>query len=108
MSCLRQNYPGVPIMCLTATATTVVQADVLSILKLHNVKIFIRSFNRPNIKYQIFPKTAKNIVAEIAEIITKKFYKASGIIYCLGRADCDTLAKDLCQYGIKARPYHAG
>lgn len=95
-------------MCLTATATTVVQADVLSILKLNKVKIFIRSFNRPNIKYQVFPKNGKSVVSEIGELITRKFFKKSGIIYCLCRAECDTLAKDLSLMGIKANAYHAG
>lgn len=95
-------------MCLTATATKTVQADVLTILKLNNVKIFIRSFNRPNIKYQVFPKNLKTIVNEIAQLIKSKFYKKSGIIYCLCRADCDKLANELTLFGIRARPYHAG
>lgn len=64
-------------MCLTATATKIVQADVLSILKLENVKIFIRGFNHPNIKYHILPKDRKTIISNIAHLIRKKFYKDS-------------------------------
>lgn len=51
---LRQNYPTVPIICLTATATKQVENDVINILNLRGVKRFIRSFNRPNIKYEVF------------------------------------------------------
>lgn len=108
LSNLRNLYPQVPIMCLTATATHTVQSDVLNILKLKNVKTFIRGFNRPNIKYQVLPKTSKFMVAEISELIKRKFYRKSGIIYCLCRADCERLATELCKHGIKAKPYHAG
>lgn len=108
LSRLRQLYPEVPIMCLTATATHTVQCDVLSILKLKSVKTFIRSFNRPNIRYQVLVKTLKDLVSDIVNLIKGKFYRKSGIIYCLCRKDCEKLAEDLCKYGIKARAYHAG
>lgn len=108
LSRLRQFYPKVPIMCLTATATHTVQGDVLSILNLKNVKTFIRSFNRPNIRYQVLTKTAKELVSDTVNLIKSKFYRKSGIIYCLCRKDCEKLAEDLCKYGIKARAYHAG
>lgn len=108
LSNLRNLYPDVPIMCLTATATHTVQSDVLNILKLKNVKTFIRGFNRPNIKYQVLPKTSRFMVPEISELIKRKFYRKSGIIYCLCRADCEKLATELCKHGIKAKPYHAG
>lgn len=108
LSELRGLYPEVPIMCLTATATRSVQSDVLNILKLRNVKTFIRGFNRPNIKYQVLPKTTKFMVPQIAELIKRKFSRKSGIIYCLCRADCEKLATELCKHGIRAKPYHAG
>lgn len=108
LSSLRTQYPDVPIMCLTATATSTVQSDVLNILKLKNVKTFIRSFNRPNIKYRVLPKTSRFMTQEISQLIKQKFYKKSGIIYCLCRTDCEKLAAELCKCGIRARPYHAG
>lgn len=108
LSELRTLYPQVPIMCLTATATRTVQTDVLSILKLRNVKTFIRGFNRPNIKYQVLPKTSRFMVAEISELIKRKFSRKSGIIYCLCRTDCEKLAAELRNNGIKAKSYHAG
>lgn len=108
LSSLRTLYPKVPIMCLTATATSTVQSDVLHILKLKHVKTFIRSFNRPNIKYQVLPKTSRFMAEEVSALIKKKFYRKSGIIYCLCRADCEKLATQLSKCGIKARAYHAG
>lgn len=95
-------------MCLTATATHIVQCDVLKTLQLKNVKMFISSFNRPNIKYKVLPKTGKTVVNDIAHIISTGFNQKSGIIYCLSRNDCEQLAAGLCQKGIKARAYHAG
>lgn len=108
LSELRQLYPAVPIMCLTATATRTVQNDVLNILKLKQVKTFIRGFNRPNIKYEVLSKTSRFMVKEISELIKRKFFKKSGIIYCLCRTDCEKLAAELCKCGIRARAYHAG
>lgn len=108
MSELRIKYPGVPIICLTATATKVVEEDVLSILKLRNVKKFVTSFNRPNIKYVVLPKDNKTINHEIAAVIRKNFPKKSGIIYCLCRKDCEKVAETMCSLGVQARPYHAG
>ncbi|KAJ8925672.1 hypothetical protein NQ315_009518 [Exocentrus adspersus] len=108
LSLLRQKYPNVPIICLTATATKEVETDVINSLKLKNVKRFIRSFNRPNIKYQVLPKTHIIALGEISNIIKSNFIKKSGIIYCLSRNDCENLAKSLNTMGIKSKPYHAG
>nr|CAH7717850.1 unnamed protein product [Callosobruchus chinensis] len=105
---LREQYRDVPIMCLTATATKQVETDVINTLKLTKVKRFIMSFNRPNIKYQVIPKTGKFATAEIIKLIRSKFFKKSGIIYCLARNDCDTVAEELNSKGIMTRPYHAG
>lgn len=108
LSCLRKHFPEVPIICLTATATKQVQGDVTKILNLRNIKTFIRSFNRPNIKYRVLQKNGRNCIDEISKLIKSKFYRKSGIIYCLCRNDCEKLASDLCKLGIKAKAYHAG
>ncbi|KAG5889744.1 hypothetical protein JTB14_018966 [Gonioctena quinquepunctata] len=105
---LRTDFANVPIICLTATATKQVETDVINILKLRNVKRFIMSFNRPNIKYQVIPKRGKFASEDISNLIKQKFFKKSGIIYCLARNDCETLANHLNKAGIKTRPYHAG
>ncbi|XP_045461055.1 Bloom syndrome protein homolog isoform X3 [Harmonia axyridis] len=108
LSCLRIKYPKVAIICLTATATKQVEGDVVNILKLRNVKLFIRSFNRPNIKYKVIQKEKANVVDQICALVKNQFFKKSGIIYCLSRDDCERVAEELKRKGIQAMPYHAG
>ena len=66
------------------------------------------SFNRPNLKYAVLPKKGKGITKEIVVLIKAKFPRDSGIVYCLSRKECDTVAADLSSAGIKAISYHAG
>ena len=103
----RQLYPDVPIMCLTATATDIIQKDVISILKLRNIQTFVHSYNRINIKYVVLPKN-KNTNEMIINLIKTKFRNKTGIIYCLSKNNCDDLAEVLKHEGIKAKSYHAG
>ena len=102
-----RKFPGVPIIALTATATQVVRTDVLANLGIQNGSQFSQSFNRPNLSYEVLPKT-KGIVNSIADLIRAKFPKKSGIIYCLSRKACESVAEKLSQLGIKAFHYHAG
>ena len=100
--------PGVPIIGLTATATPKVQSDILKNLGLRNPAVFISSFNRPNLYYEIQPKvnvdqTNKSIVRFIQLHKNK-----SGIIYTLNRKTTEELAKMLEANGINAVAYHAG
>ena len=100
--------PEVPIIALTATATPKVQSDILKNLGLRNPNIFVSSFNRPNLYYEIQPKinveqTNKSIVRFIQLHKNK-----SGIIYTLNRKTTEDLAKMLMANGIKAVAYHAG
>jgi bloom syndrome protein len=69
---------------------------------------FLSSFNRPNLKYSVLPKKGKSVTKEIITLIKAKFPRDSGIVYCLSRKECDTLASDLYSAGIKALAYHAG
>ncbi|XP_018562825.1 Bloom syndrome protein homolog isoform X2 [Anoplophora glabripennis] len=108
LSMLREKYTDIQIICFTATATKQVETDVIVNLNLWNVKKFIQSFNRPNIKYQIIDKHDRMPVYEIAQLINKKFFRKSGIIYCLARKDCVNLSSYLRHLGITAKPYHAG
>lgn len=94
-------------MCLTATATEIVKTDILKTMQLKNAKIFTEGFNRSNIKYQVIPKTV-NVVNDITQLIKDKFSEATGIVYCMTKADCDSLARDLRKCRIKAQAYHAG
>ena len=69
---------------------------------------FLSSFNRPNLKYSVLPKKGKGITKEIVTQIKAKFLRDSGIVYCLSRKECDSVASDLSSAGIKALAYHAG
>lgn len=96
-------------MALTATANPRVRIDVLKQLGLgRNTKWFLCSFNRPNLKYIIRPKQGVATKAEIMELIKKKFPRATGIVYCLSKKDCDQLSAEMRSAGIKAKSYHAG
>ncbi|XP_028164798.1 Bloom syndrome protein homolog, partial [Ostrinia furnacalis] len=105
---LRQRFPGVKIMALTATATPRVRIDILHQLQVNSCKWFLSSFNRPNLAYRILEKKPKSVNQDVANLIKEKFFRASGIVYCLSRKDCDNLTQDLRRSGIQAASYHAG
>lgn len=103
-----QINPDIPIIALTATATPKVQSDIVSTLGLRNPKIFISSFNRPNLYYEIRPKVKKDqTIKSIVKFIHDNKGK-SGIIYTLNRKTTEELADMLNANGIKAVAYHAG
>ncbi|MDD3907849.1 MAG: DNA helicase RecQ, partial [Bacteroidales bacterium] len=95
-----------PIIALTATATPKVQHDIQKNLGMAEATVFKSSFNRPNLYYEVRPKTA-NIDREIIKYIKANLGK-SGIIYCLSRKKVEELAQTLQVNGIKALAYHAG
>lgn len=97
---------NIPIIALTATATPKVQEDIIKNLGIGGVKTFKASFNRPNLYYEVRPKT-KNVDADIIRFIKQNQGK-SGIVYCLSRKRVEELAQVLQVNGIKAVPYHAG
>lgn len=96
----------IPIIGLTATATPKVQEDIIKNLGITGAKTFKDSFNRPNLYYEVRPKT-KNVDADIIRFIKQNEGK-SGIVYCLSRKRVEELAQVLQVNGIKAVPYHAG
>ena len=95
-----------PIIALTATATTKVRDDIKKSLGIQKAKDFKSSFNRPNLYYEVRPKT-KNIDKDIIKFIKSNPGKA-GIIYCLSRKKVEELAEILQANDIAAKPYHAG
>ncbi|XP_023666914.2 recQ-like DNA helicase BLM isoform X2 [Paramormyrops kingsleyae] len=105
---LRQKFPKVPIMALTATATPRVQKDILNQLQMSKPQVFTMSFNRDNLKYTILPKKPKKVDVDCVEWIKKHYPRDSGIIYCLSRNDCDSMAESLQKAGLAALSYHAG
>ncbi|WGK66337.1 DNA helicase RecQ [Croceiramulus getboli] len=105
-SILKRIGDNIPIIAVTATATPKVQEDILKNLGMPDANTFKASFNRPNLYYEIRPKT-KNVDADIIRFVKQNEGK-SGIIYCLSRKRVEELAQVLQVNGIKAVPYHAG
>jgi ATP-dependent DNA helicase RecQ len=105
LSQLRQQFPQVPVLAFTATATERVRQDIIRQLNLQTPEIHVASFNRPNLYYEVRSKS-KQAYREMVQQI--KQTKGSTIVYCLSRRRVDELASKLQQEGIPALPYHAG
>ena len=103
---LKQIDQDLPVIALTATATPKVQEDILKNLQITDAKLFKASFNRPNLYYEVRPKT-EQVEIDIIKFIRERKGK-SGIIYCLSRKKVEELAQTLQVNDIKAIPYHAG
>ncbi len=101
-----QRIGDVPVIGLTATATPKVQEDILKSLGIPDANTFKASFNRPNLYYEVRPKT-KNVDADIIRFIKQNTGK-SGIVYCLSRKKVEELSQALQVNGISTVPYHAG
>ena len=102
---LKEIFPQVPMVALTATATEKVQEDIISQLSLKNPNIFVSSFNRENLKIKILRK--KDSFEKIVEILEKHKDEPT-IIYCFSRKETEKIAIDLNQRGFAAIFYHAG
>ncbi|KAF7338550.1 ATP-dependent helicase [Mycena venus] len=101
---LREDYPDVPIMALTATADRKTVDDILDRLRLKDPAVFEQSFNRTNLYYSVTPKRS---VDEMVSFIKKSHPNQSGVIYRTGRDKCEKLAHQLRQKGLKAKHFHA-
>jgi ATP-dependent DNA helicase RecQ len=102
---LKKFFPEIPVIALTATADKLVRKDILERLNIPNCKVFVSSFNRPNIYYTVESK--KDYYPKLINFLRKRTDE-SGIIYCLSRNSTETLADDLRSEGFKALAYHAG
>lgn len=102
---LRELFPHVPRIALTATADPTTRADLIERLGLEEAELFITSFDRPNIGYSIVERT--NARAQLLEFLAGH-KDESGIVYCLSRAKVEAVAEFLNEKGIPALPYHAG
>ncbi|MEZ2337279.1 DNA helicase RecQ [Mucilaginibacter sp. RCC_168] len=102
---LKNEFPNVPVIALTATADKLTQKDILEKLNLHQPAVFVSSFNRANITYRVTPKKSwfKQLITFLKERPDE-----SGIIYCLSRKSTEDLAADLKDEGFAAEAYHAG
>ena len=105
---LREKFPHVPIMALTATADKITRGDILKQLNITGAQEFISSFDRPNLSLSV--KRGYKAAEKMHFILN--FIKArpmeAGIIYCLSRKNTEKVASDLQKKGINAAPYHAG
>src|SRR5213079_1215384 len=102
---LREHFPDAPVIALTATATERVRADIVKQLKLREPRCYVASFNRPNLAYRVVPKAAP--YEQLAQLIRSR-PNESGIVYCASRKSADSLARNLSEDGVSAKPYHAG
>jgi ATP-dependent DNA helicase RecQ len=102
---LKQLFPAIPVVALTATADKLVRKDIVEKLALHQPTTFISSFNRANIRYYVEDK--RNFYPKLMEFLSER-KEESGIIYCLSRAGTESLASDLRDDGFNALAYHAG
>ncbi len=103
---LQDQYPHVPRIALTATADKRTRQEVIERLRLDNARIFIDSFNRPNLFYRISQK--KRGKQQLLNFLEKEHPDDAGIIYCLSRRKVEQIAEWLNQKGRRALPYHAG
>lgn len=102
---LRTQFPDVPIMALTATATERVRDDIVKQLKLREPRCYVASFNRPNLIYRVVAKSSA--YQQVLDFVRAR-PKESGIVYCASRKSTEALAEKLTRDEIKALPYHAG
>ncbi len=105
---INEINPNLPIIALTATATPKVQDDITQNLGLKNPQVFISSFNRPNLYYEVIPKVSKDQTLKSIVKFAHKHRNKSGIIYTLNRKTTEEIADVLNANGIKAAAYHAG
>jgi ATP-dependent DNA helicase RecQ len=102
---LRDHFPKVPVMALTATATQRVRDDIVKHLRLRDSITYVASFNRPNLIYRVL---AKNKPYEQTLAFVRERPQESGIVYCQSRKAAETVAERFTTDGVKAKPYHAG
>ena len=103
---LHERWPQVPRIALTATATQATREEIAIRLKLGGARVFVSSFDRPNIQYRIVPKNEPK--RQLLGLLGSEHKGDAGIIYCLSRDSTEKIAQFLMGQGISALPYHAG
>lgn len=106
LTVLHQRFPGVPRIALTATADALTREDIVERLQLQEARLFISSFDRPNIRYRIEEK--KDVTTQLLRFIEREHAGEAGVVYCQSRKRVDELAATLAGAGVNALPYHAG
>jgi ATP-dependent DNA helicase RecQ len=106
LSVLHQRWPTIPRIALTATADTATRAEIVARLALAEARVFVASFDRPNIRYRIVEKASAR--QQLIDFIRAEHAGEAGIVYCLSRAKVEETAAFLVSEGIPALAYHAG
>jgi len=106
LSVIAERFPDVPRIALTATADELTRNEIVARLRLADAPLFVASFDRPNIRYEIVDK--KSALAQLKAFIAERHQSDAGIVYCLSRAKVEDIAAALTEAGITALPYHAG
>ena len=106
LSLLHERFPGVPRIALTATADRVTREEIVARLGLAGARLFVSSFDRPNIRYRIVEKA--NARAQLLAFLRAEHAGEAGIVYCLSRKKVEETAAWLAAEGVVALPYHAG
>ena len=102
---MKARHPDLAVMALTATATPLVQVDIVSALGLCSPLELVASCDRPNLTYRVLPRT--DLVGQCMQVI-ERHPRQAGIVYCLRRKDTESLARKLAGNGVRCMPYHAG
>ena len=108
LASLKEHLPGVPIMALTATADRITREDIASQLRLSRPKVFISSFDRPNISLTVVPSPSSREKMAIISRLIDRYSRDSGIIYCLSRKTTESMARRVAEKGYTVAVYHAG
>ena len=106
LTVLHERYASVPRIALTATADALTRADIVERLQLQDARLFISSFDRPNIRYTIVEK--REASQQLLRFIRDEHMGDAGVVYCQSRKKVEDTANLLCDHGIAALPYHAG
>ena len=106
LTVLHERFGTVPRIALTATADDLTRADIIERLQLQAARLFVSSFDRPNIRYTIVEK--KDATQQLMRFISQEHTGNAGIVYCQSRRRVEEVAQLLCDEGIDALPYHAG
>ena len=106
LTVLHERYPQVPRIALTATADALTRADIIERLQLQDARLFVSSFDRPNIRYTIVEK--REPTQQLLRFIRQEHLGNAGIVYCQSRKRVEEVVDWLCEQGVAALPYHAG
>jgi ATP-dependent DNA helicase RecQ len=103
---LKERFPGVPRVALTATADDLTRGEIVQHLELEKARAFVSGFDRPNIRYEVVPK--RNARNDLLRFLRLRHHRASGIVYCMSRRKVEETARFLDAEGVPALAYHAG